>query len=355
MSDEAGEKKHEPGEKKWQDAAEKGNLPKSADIGATAVVMAGGLALVWASGPAVDAVRELLTGLLDPAGIGSLTMAEARTLQGAMMFALLKAMGPALGAVLVAGTIAGLAQTGMQLATSALEPKWDRLDAIQGAQNAYFSSTPFVELAKGTAKIGLLGAVVVLLCWDRLKALPKLATVPPVALLAELVDLGLDVLMASLPVMVAIAAGDYAYTWYKTNDQLMRTDKEMRDEAKESEGDPMLKAKRRQRARELSRGVNLAAVATADVVVTNPTHYAVALRYRREEDMAPVVLAMGVDHMAQQIKQKARESGVPQVENRTLARALYAKAEAGQAIPEALYKPVAKVLAAVMKRRKPKN
>jgi flagellar biosynthesis protein FlhB len=96
-------------------------------------------------------------------------------------------------------------------------------------------------------------------------------------------------------------------------------------------------------------------VAQADVVVTNPTHYAVALRYKRGEDHAPVVLAMGVDHVAQLIKQRAKDEGVPQVENRALARALYAKAESGHSIPEELYKPVAKVLAAVMRRRKKKK
>ena len=352
MSDDAGEKKHDPGEQKWKDAAEKGNLPRSADIGATAVVAVGGAVLALGSGPAVAAVRDLLTSLYAADGLGSLTLSEARGLQHIVMLAILRSVALPLGAVLLAGLAAGLGQTQMQLATKALEPKWDKLNALNGFQQAYMSSTPLVELVKGLAKIGLIGAVVVLMAWDRLRLLPKLATMAPAMLLQELVDLGLYVVMASFPVMVSIAAADYAYTRYKAVEGMKRTDKELRDDHKESDGDPQMKAKRRQRARELARGVNLAAVAQADVVVTNPTHYAVALRYNRDEDMAPMVLAMGVDHMAQQIKQRAREKGVPQVENRVLARALYAKAEAGRPIPEELYKPVAKVLAAVMKRRK---
>ena len=350
--DDGGEKKHDPSERRWQDAADKGQLPRSADIGAAAVVGVGGLVLAFGSAPAADATRELITALFDLSGPQTFGAADARAMQWAVMSAVLRSIALPLGAVLVAGAVASLGQTQLQLATAALEPKWDRLDAIQGAKQAYFSSTPFVELVKGLTKVGLLGGVVVWMSWDRLAELPKLATMSLTAQLDAYVDLALHVVLASLPVMIAIAAADYAWTRHKTIEGMMRTDTELRDDMKESEGDPMLKATRRQRARELARGVNLAAVKQADVVVTNPTHYAVALRYRRELDAAPMVLAMGVDHMAQQIKQYAREAGVPQVENRTLARALYAKAESGQPIPEELYKPVAKVLAAVMRRRK---
>ena len=352
MSDEAGEKKHDPGEKKWREAAEQGNLPRSADVGAVAVVTVGAAALILGSGPGVRAIRELATHMFDASGPTTMSVADAESIAGQMMTTVLMGVAVPLGSVLLAGLIANLAQTNMQLATQALEPKWERLDVVKGVQNTYLSATPFVELGKGMAKIVLLGAVVVLMLSDRLAELPKLATMPPSVLLAELVGIAGAVVAAALPVMLAIAAADYGYALYKTTEQLKRTDKEVRDDNKEAEGDPMLKSKRRQRAMQLARGVNIGLVAQADVVVTNPTHYAVALRYKRGEDQAPIVLAMGVAHMAQQIKKRARQEGVPQVENRALARALYAKADAGQSIPEELYKPVAKVLAAVMRRRK---
>ena len=352
MSDEAGEKKHDPGEKKWRDAAEKGQLPRSGDIGAVAVICAGTAALVAGSGPAVSGVRNLSTAMFNGDGPYIFQSADAISLWYLSMFTVLQAVAMPLGAVLLASLVANLAQTNLQLATKALEPKWDKLNAIQGLQSTYFSATPFVELGKGLAKILLIALVVVMMMRDRLAELPKLAVQPPAILLAEMVDIAGTMVVVALPVMLSIAAADYAYSVYRTTEQLKRTDKELRDDMKEAEGDPMLKAKRRQRAMQIARTVNMALVAQADVVVTNPTHYAVALRYKRDEDMAPIVLAMGVDHLAQQIKRRARQEGVPQVENRALARALYAQADAGAPIPEELYKPVARVLATVMARRK---
>jgi len=355
MSDEAGEKKHDPGEKKWRDAAEKGQLPRSGDVGAVAVICAGAAALITASGPGVRGIRELAGTVFYAEGPYTFESADAISLWDTAMMAVLQGTALPLGAVLLAGLVANLSQTNMQLATKALEPKWDKLNVIQGMQSAYFSATPFVELGKGLAKILLIAGLVVMMMRDRLAELPKLATQPPAVILSEMVEIGGTMIVLALPVMLAIAAADYGYSVYRTTEQLKRTDKEVRDDQKEAEGDPMLKAKRRQRAIQIARTVNIALVAQADVVVTNPTHYAVALRYKRDQDMAPIVLAMGVDHLAQQIKRRARQEGVPQVENRSLARALYAKAESGQVIPEELYKPVAKVLATVMARRKKKT
>ncbi len=350
--DDAGEKKHDPGEKKWRDAAERGQLPRSADVGAVAVICAGAAALVAGSGPATSAVRELASGLFHATGPYTFDAADATSLWAQGMLAVVQSTAVPLGAVLLAGLVANLAQTNLSMATQALEPKWERLNVIQGMQQAYFSATPFVELGKGLTKILVIALVVVMAMRDQLAELPKLATQPPAVALASLVEIGGTMVVLALPVMLAIAAADYGYALYKTTEQLKRTDKELRDDMKEAEGDPMLKSKRRQRAMQIARSVNIGLVAQADVVVTNPTHYAVALRYKRDQDMAPIVLAMGVDHMAQQIKRRARQEGVPQVENRALARALYAKAESGQPIPEELYKPVAKVLATVMRRRK---
>lgn len=351
MSDEAGEKKHDPGEKKWRDAAEKGQLPRSADIGAVAVLVTGAATLTFGSGPAVQAIGELATLCF---GIGDLTLdvGSARVLAGAGMRAVLVALAAPMGAVLLAGLVANLSQTQMQLATKALEPKFDKLDVIAGVKNAYFSSTPFVELVKGLGKMLALGGAVTMTLWPRLQQLPRLAASPPQVLLQEMADLAWQVVLAALPVMLVLAAADYAYSTWKITENLKRTDKEVRDDHKESEGDPMLKAKRRQRAIQIARSVNLALIQQADVVVTNPTHYAVALRYRREEDAAPIVLVKGVDALALKIRQRAREAKVPQVENRALARGLYAEAEMGHPIPESYYKPVAKVLATVMKRRR---
>jgi len=351
MSDEAGEKKHDPGEKKWRDAAEKGQLPRSGDVAAVAVVFVGAAALTFGSAPAVMAIRDLATAMFHADGPYLLDQAAAADLGGRVMLAVLQALLIPLSMVMLASLVANLAQTQMQLATKALEPKWDKLNVLNGLKQAYLSSTPAVELGKGLGKIGALTGAVAAVMWPRVRQLPRVATLPPAAQLEQVVDLGWNIVLAALPIMLILAAADYGYSLYKTTEQLKRTDKEVRDDQKEAEGDPMLKSKRRQRAIEIARSVNLALIAQADVVVTNPTHYAVALRYRRDEDPAPIVLVKGVDALALTIRQRAREASVAQVENRSLARALYARADMGAAIPEDLYKPVAKVLAAVMRRR----
>jgi len=354
MSDEAGEKKHDPGEKKWRDAAEKGQLPRSNDVAAVAVVFVGAAALTFGSGPAADAIRDLSVAMFYADGPYVLNVAVARDLGARSIATTLRALVVPLSMVMLASLIANLAQTQMRLATKALEPKWDKLNVINGLKSTYFSWTPLVELGKGLGKIGALTAAVAAMMWRRLENLPMVATLPPAAQLEQVVDLGWNLILAALPIMLILAAADYFYALYKTTEDLKRTDKELRDDLKEQEGDPMLKAKRRQRAIQIARSVNLALIAQADVVVTNPTHYAVALRYHRDTDAAPIVLVKGVDALALTIRKRAREASVATVENRALARALYAKAEMGHAIPEDLYKPVAKVLAAVMKRRKKK-
>jgi flagellar biosynthetic protein FlhB len=147
---------------------------------------------------------------------------------------------------------------------------------------------------------------------------------------------------------------DLVYQRWQLSQRMMMSVQEVRDEHRESEGDPQIKAKRKQRQRQLATRQSLAKVALADVVVTNPTHYAIALRYRRQENAAPVVVARGLDHLALQIRQEAMRNDVMVIENRPLARALYAKAKVGAAIPAEFYPAVAEVLAVVYRRRRRK-
>jgi flagellar biosynthetic protein FlhB len=148
-----------------------------------------------------------------------------------------------------------------------------------------------------------------------------------------------------------VAVFDFVYQWYQLEQKMMMSPQEMKDEHKESEGDPLLRAKRRQRQREIAFAQNLRDVQTADVIVTNPTHYAIALRYRKGEAPAPRVVCKGLDHLAERMKAEARRHDIPQVENRLVARALYAQCKVGEMIPEKLYAAVAQVLALIYRRR----
>ena len=164
-------------------------------------------------------------------------------------------------------------------------------------------------------------------------------------------DLVFTVFLACLPVILVIAVGDYSYQKWKNSEDLKMTDQEVKDQAKQQEGDPQMKGMRKQRARQIAMGQMMSALPEADVVVTNPTHYAVALRYKRGTDEAPIVLAKGVDFLALKIRQEARNLGVPTVEDRPLARALHARVDVNRPIPEDLFGPVAKVLAIIYRRQ----
>lgn len=350
--EEAADKRHDPSEKKWKDAAERGQLPKSADINATAVLAAGAAALAFGSKPMVDAIRGYAGRLLDGSGPYTLTMPQAVELSHDALQTVGISLSLPLGAVALASVAANLAQTRGKTAPKALEPKWDKLNVFEGIKQQYMSWTPLVELAKGLGKLVILGAVTAGAVYSWLDDMPSLAALHPAQLLEVIVELGWLVVAWSLPVVMLIAIGDYSYSYYRTFEQLKRTDKEVKDEQKEQEGDPYMKQARRQRARQIALGSMLAAMRDADVVVTNPTHYAVALRYKRDHgDEAPVVVARGIDAVAMALRAEARKLDVPRVENRPLARALYARVKVGHPIPEDLFAPVARVLAIIYRRR----
>lgn len=350
MSESDAEKKHEPSDRQWREAAEQGQLARSPDILAAAVVIGAGAAMSVAPEPTVNALAAVLHRV--PWTSAPLTHEEIGGWALDVSGLALAAMAVPLGAGALAAALTGFAMTRGEFASSALEPKWERLDPIGTTKEMFFSSRPWVELLKASAKAGLVVWSVSGVIAERIERMPALAATPVTALAGELSDIGMEVLWAAAPALLIIGGADYAWSWWTTRQRLMRTDQELRDEHKATEGDPRIKAQRRQRAREmLRRNGGLRQVRTADVVVTNPTHYAVALRYTRGRDQAPVVVAKGVDELAAMIREEARRHGIPRVEDRPLARGLYARALLGRAIPAEFFGPVAKVLAAVFQRR----
>lgn len=351
MAEDDSEKTHDPSEKKKRDAAEKGQIARSQDLGSAAALITAGLVLAYGSGPTGRAMARLLERSMQFEHIPSLDAGDVAAWTGLGMRTMLEALAIPLGAVAVVGFAINAAQTQGQLATKALEPKPERLDIIKGFQEKYLSPQPLMEGAKGVLKLGALGALTFWGMKDEVRKLPALSTLDPAHTLEMVITLGSDMVLNAIPLLLTLAAIDYGYNWWRNNEKLKMSTKELKDERKEAEGDPMVKAQRRRRAREIAMRRDLQRVPEADVIITNPTHYAVAIRYRKDEADAPVILAMGVDHWALRIRSVARENDVPQVENRPLARALYAQGTIGQLIPEELFQPVAKVLAVIYRRR----
>ncbi len=346
------EKKHEPGQKKWDDAAERGQTPRSGDVSSAAVLLAGAAALTFGSGPMVKGIRDVFRYSLQSVPDGPLDEAWASEALATSVLGIGTSLALPLAVISIAALAANLMQTRMQLAPKALEPKFDKLNALTGLKQAYLSWTPLVELGKGVGKVGAVVFAAYLAVGADAAELSTLALVSPGELVQVLATLAWRLVAGAIPLIVIIAAGDYAYSYYRMNENLKRTDQELKEDNKNADGDPQMKARRKQRAREMLFNGSLKLVAEADVVITNPTHYAIALRYRRGQDIAPVVLAKGVDIGAARIRRAALQAGVPRVENRPLARALWRQAKANQAIPEDLYAPVAKVLAVVLARRR---
>lgn len=248
--------------------------------------------------------------------------------------------------------IASLVITNFNVSWKALTPNLDRLDILNNAQQNFFSSMPVVNLLKGLLVAGLLAWAVWSSVENRIPDIMVLASRPMQGQVQYLASIVAQVMERTIPIALAIGALDFLYQRWRMNQRMMMSVQEVRDEARDVEGDPHIKSKRRQRQRQLATRQSIGRVASADVIVTNPTHYAVALRYRREENAAPVVVARGVDHLALQIRQEAMRQEVMIIENRPLARALYAKAKVGSAIPSEFYAAVAEVLAVVYKKRR---
>jgi len=354
--DESGaEKKHDPSGKGWEEAAEKGQIPRSMDFASAAVIVCGAAGLVFGSHPMRQQIERVYNRFLDGRGPYTFTMTDATQWQWEIMEILVLATYVPLATIVVGVILANLAQSGFMIASKALEPDIQKFNLISSAKQMYFSWTPWVEMLKSVAKMIVLGAVVYFAVNDLISELPLMVTYGPAQMMSVMATTAWRVVIYSLPFILIIALADYSYSYYQQFEQLKRTDQQVRDENKDQEGNQEMKGERRKRARDLAFGSIIAAVAEADVVVTNPTHFAVALSYKAELGGAPIVLCKGVDELALKIRAEARRAGVPRVENRSLARALYARVKAGHMIPEELFGPVAKVLAIVFRRRAKKK
>ena len=230
--------------------------------------------------------------------------------------------------------------------TKPLKPKFSKLNPISGMKKI-FSTRKLFELGKSLLKLAVMAAVIYTFFTGRTESLFLLYDMPlkqAIGLMGNLIfDLGFRITAAYM----VIAFIDYIYQKYKFKKDMMMTKKEVKDEYKNSEGDPQIKSAQRRRMMEASRRRMMQALPEADVVITNPTHYAVAIKYDADEADAPIVVAKGADYLAQKIKEIAKENGVEIVENKPLARMLFANVEVGELVPPELYKAVAEVLAYV--------
>jgi flagellar biosynthetic protein FlhB len=255
------------------------------------------------------------------------------------------ALAPLLASCAVAAIAIGALQSGGKPSSQALKPNFKKLNPLSGAKQL-LSPNSAVEAVKGLLKVGLVGAVVALALFPKLDEMAALVGLSPADLTLSMAAEAMSIAQRAAIAYLAIGLADYAWQRHRHEKSLKMDKQEVKDEAKNSDLPPEVKGQIRRRAMEAARARMMDAVPTADVVVTNPTHYAVALRYDSEH-LAPVVVAKGADHVAFRIRELARDAGVAVVPDPPLARALHASVEVGQMIPEELYQAVAQLLAYV--------
>ena len=267
-------------------------------------------------------------------------------IQGIMV--ILKTVGPVVAAAILCAVAATFAQTRFLVSTESIKPKFSRLSPLQGFKRL-FSLKSLVETGKNMIKIVILLVIIFLSIRDMFLESSNYLYTDLSAAAAHLVEVAGSMVVRICIAFVAVAALDFFYQWWDYEKQMMMTKQEVKEEYKQMEGDPQVKGKIKEIQRRRAQQRMMQQVPGADVVIRNPTHFAVALRYKPGRDDAPIVLAKGQDAVALRIVQIAEEHKVAVVENVPLARALYAQAELNQFIPEELYDPVAKVLVYIFK------
>ncbi len=345
------QKTEEPTHKRLEDARRKGQVAVSREVNHWFMIGAGAL-WITAFGPQV--ARDLGTVLLKFVESPHAIQTDQEHLR-VILLHLMRDVGLALvfptAIMMVAALFAGFLQSGFVVSVERIMPKLEKISLAAGARRL-FSLRAFLEFAKGVAKLTVVAAVVTMLVMPRMRGLPSFAGLDSAQIAALVFDLSKAVFIDVLAVVSVIAVLDFLYQKFEFRKGLRMSRHELRDEFKQTEGDPMIKSRLRQLRMERARRRMMAAVPESDVVITNPTHYAVALKYEPLEMTAPTVVAKGVDSLAQKIRAVAEENKVVVVENAPLARALYTGVELDEEIPAEHYKAVAEIIGYVFRLKK---
>ena len=344
------ERTEDPTHKKLEEALARGDVAKSQEVSTWFVIAGATLVLMSFSGPMGKGITQTLAGLIGNAhripvdGFGLIAISGKIGVEVIAVIAI-----PLL--LLALAAIAGnVIQHRLVWSAEGLKPKFSKISPLAGLKRQ-FSKLALVNFAKGLAKLGLIGAVMTVLLWPERDRLEGLVTTDIASLLPLTQTLSVQMLGYVVALLAFIAAADFFFQYKQWYERQKMSLKEMKDEYKQAEGDPVIKGKIRQLREQRMKKRMMAAVPEATVIITNPTHYAIALKYNKG-DSAPLCVAKGVDAIALKIREVAGAHNIPIVENPPLARALHATVEIDQEIPPEHYKAVAEVIGYVMKLRR---
>ena len=342
------EKSEDPTQKRLDDALERGDVAKSQEVNTWFVIAGATLVLSSFSGSIGGGIQMPLRNLIANSwqirtdGPGLLALAQK------LEYILVAALGVPFLLLILAAIAGNIVQHRFVWSAESLKPKFSKISPLSGAKRI-FGKQAAANFAKGLFKVIALGAVMVAILWPERSRLDSMMRFDPDALLGVTRTLTLQLLGAVVALLALVAIGDYLFQYRQWFERQKMSLREMKEEFKQSEGDPHIKGRIRQLRFERARKRMMAAVPNADVVVTNPTHFAVALKYDPTQMGAPMVLAKGVDQVAFKIREIAESNNVPVIENPPLARALYAACDIDEEVPSEHYRAVAEVITYVFK------
>ncbi len=341
------ERTEAPTQRRRDEKRQEGQVAKSQDLTAALSLLAASL-LLWALGlRMLSSMRQTMASMLS--GEQSMNVARADDVSHVMVYTgtrLAEASGPLLLALAVVVLLAAMGQVGVLITGKPLEPNLTKLSPLKGFKNL-FDARAGMRLVMNLAKTAVIALVGVVVITSQMPRILLLTTLEPLPMFKGACELVFSLSIALAVVLLVLGVADYAFQRHQRERDMRMTKQEVKDELKRMEGDPLVKQRRARVARQLALQRIGQAVPKADVVVTNPTHFAIALRYDRETMTAPKVVAKGADYMAMRIRQIAAANGVPMVERKELARAMYRVVEVGQEVPPQFYGAVAEILAYV--------
>jgi flagellar biosynthetic protein FlhB len=341
--------------KRREEARQRGQVAVSREIPSVTILLVAlgvfSIAGTWMFGRLANVMRHIFQNLMSTRNMDIPFVHHVLSGLADQVFVVLM---PLMGAVLVAGVGAHVAQFGFIFTGEPLAPKLNKLDPIAGMKR-FLSMRSLVELLKALVKIVIIGGVAVLVLSHEIEDVPTLVKLDITQIMAFVGRASFKICFYACLVLAILAALDYAFQRWKHEEDLKMTKQEVKDEARQREGDPHVKARIRSIQIQTARQRMMEAVPEATVVVTNPTHLAVALKFESADMIAPQVVAKGAGHVAQRIKALAKEHGVPVIEQKPLAQALFKAVEIGDFIPSNLYRAVAEILAYVYRLKRMTN
>ncbi len=348
-----GERTEKATGKRRSEARKKGQVAKSREIPSVAVLLAGLSVLYLLSTYFLRQISSVMVSSFQKIGTWAMDFDHTLAFRAEIFWWLFQTLAPLLLAISVTAVLSNFVQVGSLFSAEAIQPQFKRISPLTGVSRL-FSKNSLVELLKSVGKILIIGWVAYSTVRQELAGISSLVDQDVASIFRFVGLVSARILFKTLLVMIGLAALDYAFQRWNYEKSLRMTKREVLEEYKTSEGDPLIKSRIRSIQREMARKRMMTEVPKADVVITNPTHLAVALRYERKEMTAPKVVAKGSGWIAEKIKEIAQVHGVPIVENKPLAQVIFKTVDLGQMIPSSMYQMVAELLAHVyrMKNRR---